>query len=228
MQPKIQILLLSFFSRFKKATFVKGETIINPRKSEIFYLTKGTVRMFSLIQSIKLTLNIYRPFSILPMSQILGNNKQNKYIFDALTKVEGYFAPKKEFEGFIQNNPGVLLDLLKRIYLGLDGYYMVLESLLLGDAYLRVLTQLVIYTRRFGKKNQDKIIFDFHLTHHQLASQTGLARESVTKMIKKLQDKGLIGYSGKKLLIYDITKLERERFNYSQANLIENLPLDNS
>lgn len=227
MQPKIQILLLSFFSRFKKVTFVKGETIINPRKSEIFYLTKGTVRMFSLIQSIKLTLNVYRPFSVFPMSQILGST-QNKYIFDALTEVEGYFAPEKEFEGFINNNPGVLLDLLKRIYLGLDGYLMVLESLLLGDAYLRVLTQLVIYTRRFGKKNQDKIIFDFHLTHHQLASQTGLARESVTKVIKKLQDKGLIGYSGKKLLIYDLTKLEQERFTYNKVNLIENLPLDNS
>src|SRR3989338_4615912 len=105
--------MLAFFSGFKKVNFVKGETIITPQKSEVFYLTKGTVRMFSLIQSAKLTLNIYRPFSVFPMSQILGST-QNKHIFDFLKNVEGYFAQKIKFEGFIQNNPGVLLDLGQR------------------------------------------------------------------------------------------------------------------
>lgn len=94
---------------------------------------------------------------------------------------------------------------------------MLLQALLSKDAFLMTLTQLIIYARRFGKENQNVVNFDWHLTHEQLASQTGLARESVTRQIKKLQDKGLVNYSGKKLLIRDLKKLEEEFL----------LPLDN-
>lgn len=171
--------------------------------------------MFSVMGDRELTLNLYKPYALLPMSLIV-NNKQDKYTYNALSTVEGYFAPTTDFKNFIKNNPSVLFDLLKRIYFGLEGFFMRMETLLLGDATLRILIHLIIYTRRFGKNTQDKIIFDWSLTHHQLASQTGLARESVTREIKKLQDKGLIGYSGKKLLIYDLSKLEEEYISHKK------------
>ncbi len=209
MQSKIQKLLHLYFEKFELQSFVKQETIIKPSKvAEIFFLTKGVVRMFSLSkEGSELTLNIYKAHALFPMSLTF-----NKYTYDAQTAVQGYFAPKKDFESFLKSNPDVLFDLLERIYRGLDGFYMRLDALLAGNAYLRVLTQLIIYTRRFGKKNQNIITFEFHLTHHQLASQTGLARESVTKEIKKLQSKGLIGYNGKKLFVYDLSKLEKEYY----------------
>lgn len=212
MQPKIQKLLISFFAKSELKSFAKGEIVIQSESKRIFFLTAGVVRMFSSSkEGVEVTLNIYKSYALFPMSLIL-NNKPDKYTYDALTEVEGYFAPKKDFKNFIKNNPGILFDLLKRIYLGLDGFFMRVEALILGNAYLKVLTQLIIHARRFGQNQQDKIIFDWHLTHHQLASQTGLARESVTKEIKKLQDKGLIGYVGKKLFIYDLLKLEEEAY----------------
>lgn len=149
------------------------------------------------------------------MALILGVVK-DKYRYDALTEVEGYFSPKADFEDFLRKNPQVLFDLLKRIYRGLDGLFMRLQALLTGDAYFRIVTSLIIYAKRFGKLNKDKVTFDFHLTHHQLASQTGLARESVTKEIKILQEKRLVGYLGKKLFIYNLSKLEEEYNLYLQ------------
>lgn len=226
MQPKIKKLLLKFFSQYNQETFSRGKTIISPRNNKIFLLTAGTVRMYSQISKSELTLNIFKPFSVFPMALILSN-EQNKYVYDALEESRGYFAPKKDFKNFIKTNPKILFDLLRRIYLGLDGYYMQVEALLLGDAYFKILTHLVIYTRRFGKSDKDKVTFDLRLTHHQLASQTGLARESATKVMKKLQDKGLVGYQGKKLFVYDAVKLEEERFLSSQYSLLVNLTLDN-
>lgn len=224
MEPEIQKLLYSFFDKFEQKSFAKGEIVIKPGGRRIFFLTKGVVRMFSLSkEKNELTLNIYREYALLPMSLIF--NIQNKYTFSALTDVQGYFAPEKDFEQFVKRNPTVLFDLLKRIYQGLDGFFMLFVALLLGNAFYRILTQLIIYAKRFGQKNQKIITFDWHLTHHQLASQTGLARESVTKEIKKLQDKGLIGYSGKKLFIYDLAKLEEECFSYLRK--IQQTPLDN-
>lgn len=213
MQPEIQKLLRSFFDKFELRSFAKGEIVIKPTNERIFFLTKGAVRMFSLSRGgDELTLNIYKAYALFPMSLIF--NLQDKHTFSSLTEVQGYFAPKKDFKKFVTNNPTVLFDLLKRIYQGFDGFFMILEVLLSGDAFYKTLTQLVIYARRFGQKNQNIITFDWHLTHRQLASQTGLARESVTKEIKKLQDKGLIGYSGKKIFIYDLLKLEEESFSY--------------
>lgn len=175
--------------------------------------------MFNELNDNQLTLNVYKPYALFPMSLIL-RNVQEKYAYNALSEVEGYFAPKIYFKKFLKDNPSIVLDLLKRIYLGLEGFFMRMESLLLGDAYLRVLTHLIIYTRRFGRNADGKITFDWSLTHEQLAGQTGLARESVTKEFKKLQDKSLIGYFGKKLFIYNLSKLEEEYIFY------KNLPLD--
>ncbi|MBI2595813.1 Crp/Fnr family transcriptional regulator [Candidatus Daviesbacteria bacterium] len=209
MHPKVQTLLLSFFSKYRLKTFARGKQVINPKSKKIFFLTKGAVRMFSALNDNRLTLNIYKPYSLFPMSLIL-RNIQDKYSYDALSEVEGYFAPKTYFKKFLKNNPDIMLDLLKRIYLGLDGFFQRVEVLLLGDAYLKIITHLIIYSKRFGKNINGKVTFDYSPTHEQLAYQAGLARESVTKEFKKLRDNNLIGYVGKKLFIYDLSKLEEE------------------
>lgn len=213
MDPKIQNILKSFFESFGLRSFDKNQVIIKPKSDKVFFLTKGVIRMFGFSKKgDELTLNIYKANALFPMSLIF--TAKNKYTFSSLTEVHGFFAPKKDFERFVRKNPTVAFDLLKRIYQGFDGFFMILEALLSQDAYYKILTSLIIYARRFGKEKQGLITFDWHLTHQQLASQTGLARESVTREIKKLQDKDLIGYSGKKLFIYDLTKLEEECFSY--------------
>lgn len=223
MDPKIQKLLYAFFKKFGQKSFLKEETILKPTDKKIFFLTNGAVGMFSVSgENSQITLNIYKQHSIFPMPLVF--DLENKYTFDSITRVEGYFAPKKDFKMFLNKNPDILFDLVKRIYLGFDGFFTQLEALLLGDAFCRVTTSIIIYTRRFGQKNDSIITFDWQLTHKQIASQTGLARESVTKEIKKLQEKGLIGYSGKKLFIYDLGKLEEEYFSY--LSKIQKLPLD--
>ena len=223
MDPKIQKLLYSFFKKFEQNAFSKEETILNPADKKIFFLTNGAVKMFSTSrEKDEITINIYKAYSLFPMPLIF--DLENKYTFGSLTEAEGYFAPKKDFKMFLDTNPDVLFDLVKRIYQGFDGFFTQLEALLLGDAYLRVIAALTIYARRFGKTDQNKIIFDWSMTHRQIASQTGLARESVTREIKKLQGKGIIGYSGKQIFIYDLGKLEEEYNSY--LGKIRKLPLD--
>ncbi len=217
MHPKVQKLLLSFFNKYQLQTFTKGEKIFKPNSKQVFFLTKGAVRM---LNDNQLILNIYKPYALFPMSPVL-NNQTDRYTYNALTEVEGYFAPKTDLKKFLNNHPEVILDLLKRIYLGLEGFFMRMEALLLGDAYLRVITHLIIYTRRFGKNTGSKTTFDWSLTHEQLASQTGLARESVTKEFRKLQKKHLIGYFGKKLFINDLLKLEEEYIAYSKNSSLD-------
>ena len=213
MEADVQKILYSFFGKFGVKAFAKGEIIVSPKTNKIFFLTQGVVRMsVASKKKREITLNIYKPHALFTMSLVFDIG--NHYLYEALTEAQGYLAPANVFRQFINKNHAVLFDLIKRVYLGLDGYFTIIEALLSGDAYYRILTQLIIYARRFGKLKQGIITFDWHLTHEQLASQTGLARESVTKEIKKLQDKNLLGYSGKRIFIYSLSELEEECFSH--------------
>ncbi len=212
MDPKVYNLLIFFFKRFGKKSYPKEKVFIKPEDKKIFFLTKGVVRMFNPKDRRDITLNIHREGSLFPMFPIFGI--RSSYAYESLTEAEGYFSKVLDFKKFLDKNPLILLDLLKRIYLGFDGFYRMYETLLFGDAYTKVLTSLIIHARRFGKKENGVINFDWNLTHRRLASQTGLARESVTKEIKKLQDKKLVEYRGRKMIIFDLLKLENESFSH--------------
>lgn len=203
----------SFFKRYSQKTFSKGDLIITPEKTPngVYCLNEGIVRCYTLSKNgIELTLNIFKPVSFFPMQWII-NSKQDRYYYEALTEVKSYCAPKEDFENFIQTEHDVAYDLLKRIYRGLEGYMIRMESLLSGNAYLRTVTNILIHSLRFGKTEENKPI-ELYLTHNQIASQAGLSRETITREIKKLQDKGIVSYKGETLLILDIIRLEHEIF----------------
>jgi len=169
------------------------------------------VRCFALSpEGTELTINIFKPVSFFPVGWAL-NNRADNYTYQAVTDLEVYIAPKEEFEKFLQHNPDVVYDLLKRIYRGLDGYFLRMESLLSGTPSFKTAVQLVIHTKRFGIKEAEK--YKVNLTHTQLASLAGLTRETVTREIKKLEDKKLVTYEGKQLIILDIAKLEAQIFS---------------
>lgn len=210
MDKKVEEKLQRFFKKHTKKSYKKGEYLIKDKPPEgVFFLTKGIVRMFSVSKDgTELTVNIFKPFSFFPVGWII-NNTPNKYFFDALTPVDVIVAPKQDFKKFIEKNHDVSYDLLKRIFKGLDGYFMRMESLLSGEGYYRTVTGLLLHARRFGEEKRGAPL-TVPLTHIQLAKLTGLTRETVTREMKKLQDKGVVTYNGKTLIVNNIDVLEEE------------------
>ena len=124
--------------------------------------------------------------------------------------MHAYIAPRKDVLRFLQKNHDVAFDLLQRIYRGLDGYFLRMESLLSGHAFHKTIIQLVIHMRRFSKHVVADDVHQTKLTHAQLASLAGLSRETVTREIKKLQAKKLLIYKGQTIIVPDIDALEQE------------------
>lgn len=210
MDTSVQSKVESFFKKYPLKSFSPGKIIIMPEKAPkgVYFLKDGIVRVFSLSKDgIELTLNIFKPFSFFPMQWVM-NNKQDRYYYETLTEVIAYCVPREDFQSFIQREHDVSYDLLKRIYRGLDGYLMKMESLLSGGAYLRTLTIILIHALRFGTRENKKIAL--HLTHLQIAKEAGMSRETVTREIKKLAHKGLVSYKKETLFVPDILKLEQE------------------
>lgn len=212
MNIKVKKRLDNFFSQYRLYKFKKGEVLINAEENppEVFYLTSGIVKRYAVTEDgDELTLNIYRPISFFPVSNAI-NNSLNHHFYEALTPVEVWAAPKEKVLEFLKNEPEVVFDLLGRIYKGLDGFFLRMEKLMGSGAEAKLMTELLIAAKRFGISNNQATVINLKLTEKDLAAQTGIARETVSRQLNKLKRKGLIEYKNKRLQINDLGKLEEE------------------
>lgn len=212
MDIDVQKKLDNFFGKYKIQKYKKGEILIkaDDEPSGVFYLKEGIVKMYAISSNgEELTINIYKPHSLFPMSWVFNNTISNHY-YEAVTPVTVWKAPKKRVLNFLQKEPSILLDLLRRIYRGLEGYFMRMEYLMKGNAEARLITELLISAKRFGEKLGSSTLVKLKLTEKDLASQSGIARETVSREIKKLKEKNLINFKKGSLVIYDLQKLEEE------------------
>jgi CRP/FNR family cyclic AMP-dependent transcriptional regulator len=199
----VQQKLLDFFEHYSNRSVSKNSIILFPDKEPegVHFLRSGLVRMYGISKDgIEFSLNIFKPFSFFPMGWVF-NDTQNPYFYESLEESNFFIAPKIETLHFLKENNDITIDLLERIYKGLDGYFLKTESLLTGNAHYKVITQLLIQTKRFGK---------ITMTHNQLATLTGLSRETVSREIEKLIGKGLVLSKGRTLIIPEPKKLEAE------------------
>lgn len=204
----------SFFKQYKNQKFKKGEILIQAdnEPTGIFYLINGLVRIYTISSSgDELTLNVFKPISFFPMSWAI-NQTQNHYYYEAMTDVEVLKAPKDAVMKFIKDKPDILLDLLSRIYHGLEGYMMRMEYLLTGNAKAKLISELLIYAKRFGKIVGNQIVIELKITEKDLASQSGIARETVSREIHELKKLDLITFKNNKLIVNDLKKLENELY----------------
>lgn len=200
----------AFFTRFRLQNYKKGEILIRADDipSGIFYLKKGTVKEYAISKKgNELVINIFKPRAFFPMSWAF-NNTENKYFFEAITDLEVYRVPKDNVVTFIKNNPDVLYDLMKRVYRGTDGLLTRMTYLLAGNAYARLITELIIHAQRFGKV--EKGIIEFKISEKDLGSQSGMTRETVSREMKTLKEKGLVTLDKNILRIPNLVKFKEE------------------
>ena len=200
----------TFFTKHKHHEYKKGELLIraDDDPSGIFYLKQGQVKEYAISQKgNELVINIFKPVAFFPMSWAI-NETPNNYFFEAVTDVEVWKAPKKEIVAFIKDNPDVLFDLMSRVYKGTDGILTRMTYLMAGNAYARLTTELLIQAKRFGKHHENSVTLQ--ISEKDLAAESGMTRETVSREIHKLKKKELITFSRNTLVIADIQKLEDE------------------
>ena len=200
----------TFFTQYKHVTYKKGEIVIRADDDPggIFYLVSGNVRKYAISRKgDELVVNIFKPISFFPMSWAI-NNEHNEYFYDALTPLEIYRAPKEKVVEFVKNNPDVLYDLMSRVYRGTDGLTRRMTYLMAGNAYARLVTELIIHAKRFGKTVNATI--EVKISEKELATQSGMTRETVSREMKALKDKGLVTFNKNILTMKSVTELEKE------------------
>lgn len=206
--------LETFFSQFPKRKFKKKEIIIHAGEMPqgVYYLHEGLVRQYALSsKGEEAVLNMYRSPSFFPLRQLFDEVACPQY-FEAMTEVHMWVAPRDAVKNFLHDNPDVLMDLLARMNRGLDGLLERLSYLMAGTAYERVITEVLLYLSRFGEKKEvtSKEASGIRISAKQIAIQSGLTRETVTRELAILKNKGLITFEKNMLTVPDLPKLKTE------------------
>lgn len=204
-----------FYNKFESRHYTKGEILIraddNPQG--IFCLTKGYVRQYTISKAgTELTLNILTPTSYFPMVWAI-NGTPNVYYFEALTDVEAGRAPREEIVEFIKDKPNLIFKLMSRLLEEYDETLTRIEHLVFSDAYKRVLSVFIYLAQHFGEDIDGQKIIKHRFTHQNIATLVGVARETASNEINKLEKKGFIKYVDHAIVYTNIEELEKELYS---------------
>ena len=202
----------TFYKQFVTRNYKKGEMLIRADDDPqgIFCLTKGYVRQYTISKNgFELTLHILKPISYFPMVWAV-NGTPNVYFFEALTPVEVGRAPREDVVNFIKDKPAIIFELLSELIEDYAESLTRIEHLVFSDAYRRVISVLLYIAKHFGEPVNDTIVVNHRFTQQDIATLVGVARETASNELSKLEKKGVIKYVKHAMIFKDMDKLELE------------------
>lgn len=130
------------------------------------------------------------------------------YFFEAMTSLEVWRAPRERVTEFLKQEPEVVYDLLSRVFRGTDGLLNKMSYLMAGSAYSRLVLELVIQGKRMGMQKENRV--HLNVSELDLAAEVGMRRETVSRELKILKEKGFVSFHNNILVLNDLEELEQE------------------
>lgn len=209
----------SFFANYPLKRYAKGQIIIYAGDGEgtVFHLVSGKVKQYDISnRGEEVILNVFKSPAFFPLS-IAINHTPNPYFYEAESPIELRAAPARETITFIKHNPDVMYDLLSRVYKGIDGLLGRMTHLMTSSAHDRLLYELILEAKRFGKTHKDSS-YTIKLNEKELASRTGLARETINREIHKLKRSKMLEIRLTDIRIPSLDRLEEILAEDSRIN----------
>jgi len=132
------------------------------------------------------------------------------YPASAITTVPSrlIFVPRADFEALYRANPDVAQAIVRELGKRMRHLVCVAETLAFRDVAARLALYLAEYAERHGSAAAGAMEILLDRTHEELSFELGTARESVSRALKQLREKGIIEpLKRKRIRIPDIEKL---------------------
>lgn len=111
------------------------------------------------------------------------------------------------FEDIIRSTPDVALKVIRVLARRLRAAEQEIEDLALRDVPGRLASLLLRLAEEYGERHDRGIRLSFRLTHQDLAHMIGSTRETVTTIMSRFRDDGLITVEQRTLIILDRERL---------------------
>lgn len=187
----------TFFDRYPERSYEKGSTIMRPGDGiKAYYIVSGSIIQYDISSAgDKLIVNTYKEGAFIPLLTIVCGTPSD-FFFEAYSQTTVRVAPSKEVATFLKHSPDITYETLERLVRGTDGMLHRIASMMDGGAEMRILQTLQIMQARFGHPDGSVSV-----TMSELGAQTGLARETVSRALKKLRIAGAISSSRGRITI---------------------------
>ncbi len=169
----------------------------------LFVILKGKVKVTTFSESGKEVI-----FSILNEGDFFGDmslldGKPRSATVISIEESVLRLIRRSDFNKLIETHPGIALRLLEELTSRLRKADERIESLALLDVTGRVAGILLQLADERGEKSERSILIKSRPTHQELANMVGTTRETVTRVLKQLENKKYLSMDGKDLTIID-------------------------
>ncbi len=127
---------------------------------------------------------------------------------ESLAETHVLYFSKERFLGLIRKKLQLGLNLIAGLSLWLRKFVNLAEELSLKDVPARLSSYLLDLSTKLGRSSERGIVFELDITKGQLASRLGTINETLSRVLGKLRDKGIIEVEGKKITILQKQVLE--------------------
>lgn len=199
--------VVDFFLKYPSRQYASGDILLRAGEAptEIYYIESGSVCVYDITSSgNEVILNVFRRPAFFSISWLFSQGG-NRFYFEVVETSRLRAAPIQDVLDLLHREPSAAMDLLKRIGRGLDGIYLRLGAHMSHNAQQQLAVELLINARRFGKKSPNGTVLK--ISTSDLATNTGLARETISRQLSSLIKLGLISRIGRSICINDEQKL---------------------
>ena len=203
-----QIKQLCIITGFKKAN--KGDIIYFSSSDlpRIYLLKKGNIKIVSVDEegneTIKEILQKGDLFGELSLENDSDINEYAKVLTDEVSICSFLLS---DFEDLLVRNPSLALSYTKFVGLKMKRFKNNYSNLVSKDARTRLISFIKDWAEREGIQEGKKYTISNYLTQTDIAQIICTSRQTATLLLNELEEKNLIYYNRKEIIIDDISKL---------------------
>ena len=190
-----------------------GDAIYNEGEygDALYVLISGVVKLFRPYSGSKeATLRLLKSWDIFGHLAFVGEARQRAYA-EAITECKVTKVPKIFMERAIRRDPRAALKMMTLLELRLVQYEELVKCLLPRETEVRLANLLPILARKFGERDRSSgaVMIDLRLTHQDLAAMVASTRESVTKVLNEMRNRGVVEIEAGRITLKDYPALAR-------------------
>ena len=171
--------------------------------NELYMILKGRVKVVRISESgEEITLAVLQKGDFFGEMSLLDGKPRSATVISDEDSILILFN-KNNFEKVIEKYPKIALKLLKELTLRLRKADDLIGNLAFLNVSGRIAGILLQLAEEHGQKTKEGVIVISRPTHQAIANMVGSSRETVTRVLKRFEEKQYIMMSGKNITIFD-------------------------
>ncbi len=186
-----------------KLLFMEGDS-----GDELFVVKSGVVKIYRFDDEKEIILALFGPGDFFGEMAVIQPALNRSATAETLESCSIYTMKRSVFYEFMEKHPRMCIKLLEVTVQRLRNANDQIYNLTFLDVRSRIIRTILRLAEERGVKLGDGLLVDIRMTHQQLASFAGTARESATKVLQELSEEGIIVVEKKRIFLPDHKKLK--------------------